>query len=170
MKKLFLTLLFSLNFAFANPLEFNTLSSDFTQTVTSDGSSIKYSGNFITTKELAFWHYSTPNLKDIYFSKTRVVSIEPDLEQAILTKLDQIPNLTAVLQSAKKEKDGSYSAKFDDITYKIELENNLISKISYKDKLDNDIEIKLNNVKKDEPIDESKLEPIIPKGYDIITQ
>ncbi len=63
----------------AGPLDFETLSADFTQSVQSGEAMIKYTGNFKTTKNHAFWHYQSPNLKDIYFSLDRIVIIEPEL-------------------------------------------------------------------------------------------
>ena len=65
MKKMVLSLIYSV-FVIANPLEFKTLNSEFTQIVKSQDSKIEYSGNFIATNKNAFWHYEKPNLKDIF--------------------------------------------------------------------------------------------------------
>lgn len=173
MNKIFFTMFsifLGLNFAFANPLEFKTLASDFTQTVTNDGSKIEYSGNFAATNTHALWKYKTPNLKDIYFSFERVVVIEPELEQAILTTLKDVPNLTKVMQNAKKIDENLYDAKFDDILYHLEFKNDLISKIKYEDKLGNKVEISFANVKKNIVINDATFLPTIPANFDVITQ
>lgn len=155
---------------FANPLEFQTLASNFTQSVQSDGKTINYEGNFLATRQKALWQYKKPNIKNIYFSSTKVVVIEPDLEQAILTNLKNTPNLTAILASAKPNSRGIYEAKLDGITYNIEVKNDLPSAIYYTDKLDNKVTIKLKNLTKNPQINENLLTPVIPKNYDIVTQ
>ncbi|NLY04074.1 MAG: outer membrane lipoprotein chaperone LolA [Campylobacter sp.] len=173
MKKLIFTistLALVLNFAFANPLEFKTLSSDFTQSVKSDGSEIKYSGNFIATNTHALWQYKSPSIKDIYFSFERVVIIEPELEQVILTNLKDVPNLTKVMQSAVKDSEDKYSAEFDGVLYHLEFKDTLIETIKYKDKLDNEVVIKFSNVQKDRSVDNQIFLPEIPANFDIITQ
>ncbi|MSN96294.1 outer membrane lipoprotein chaperone LolA [Campylobacter sp. FMV-PI01] len=170
MKFISLFLIFFLNFAFCYELEFKTLSADFIQTIKNKDSKIIYSGNFFATNSAAFWSYKTPNLKDIYFNKTQVVVIEPELEQVILTNLKDIPNLIKVLKNAKKLKPNLYSANFNDILYKIELKDSLLYKIDYKDNLDNEVEIVFSEVKKDENLNQDLFLPKIPDGFDIIMQ
>ena len=170
MKKFILSLSILSSFIVANPLEFKTLSSNFKQSVTSEEAKIEYAGNFIATRTNAFWHYESPNLKDIYFSFDRVVVIEPDLEQAIITTIKNTPNLTEILANAKPNKNGIYEAKFDDVTYQIELKNELPHTIKYTDKLDNKVEITLSGTQKDQKVNEALLIPEIPKNFDIISQ
>ena len=170
MKKTLISLAASCIFAFASGIEFNTLSANFSQTVQSDDAKISYGGDFSATKENAVWHYKTPTIKNIFFSFTKVVVIEPELEQAIITNIKETPNLTAILANAKPNKNGVYEASFDDVKYLIELKEGLPSKISYTDKMDNKVVINLSNVRKNTPINEAIFKPAIPKNYDIITQ
>ena len=116
------------------------------------------------------WHYKTPTIKNIFFSFTKVVVIEPELEQAIITNIKETPNLTAILANAKPNKNGVYEASFDDVKYLIELKGDLPNKISYTDKMDNKVVINLSNVRKNAPVNEAIFKPAIPKNYDIITQ
>ncbi len=170
MKKTLISLAASCVFAFAGGIEFNTLSENFSQTVQSDDAKISYGGDFSATKEHAVWHYKTPAIKNIFFSFTKVVVIEPELEQAIITNIKETPNLTAILANAKPNKNGVYEASFDDVKYLIELKGDLPSKISYTDKMDNKVVINLSNVRKNAPVNEAIFKPAIPKNYDIITQ
>lgn len=170
MKKTLISLAASYIFAFAGGIEFNTLSANFSQTVQSDDAKISYGGDFSATKEHAVWHYKTPTIKNIFFSFTKVVVIEPELEQAIITNIKETPNLTAILANAKPNKNGVYEASFDDVKYLIELKGDLPSKISYTDKMDNKVVINLSNVRKNAPVNEAIFKPAIPKNYDIITQ
>ena len=173
MKKLTFIIAFLLllpKFALANELEFKTLKSDFTQTVTSDGSKIEYSGNFMTTHNNAFWHYKTPTVKNIYFNYERVVIIEPDLEQVIYTNLTNVPNLIDVIKDAKEVSKNKYQATLNNTVYTLNLENGVMDQISYKDSLDNSVVIKFNNVRKNETIDDTLLQPVFPKEYDVLMQ
>ena len=170
MKKTLISLAASCIFAFASEIEFDTLSANFSQTVQSDDAKISYGGDFSATKEHAVWHYKTPTIKNIFFSFTKVVVIEPELEQAIITNIKETPNLTAILANAKPNKKGVYEASFDDVKYLIELKGDLPSKISYTDKMDNKVVINLSNVRKNAPVNEAIFKPVIPKNYDIITQ
>ena len=170
MKKTLISLAASCVFVFAGGIEFNTLSANFSQTVQSDDAKISYGGDFSATKEHAVWHYKTPTIKNIFFSFTKVVVIEPELEQAIITNIKETPNLTAILANAKPNKNGVYEASFDDVKYLIELKGDLPSKISYTDKMDNKVVINLSNVRKNAPVNEAIFKPAIPKNYDMITQ
>ena len=170
MKKTLISLAASCIFAFASGIEFDTLSANFSQTVQSDDAKISYSGDFSATKEHAVWHYKSPAIKNIFFSLTKVVVIEPELEQAIVTNIKETPNLTAILASAKPNKNGVYEASFDDVKYYIELKNEIVSSIKYTDKLGNDVQISFSNVRKNAPVNEAIFKPVIPKNYDIITQ
>ncbi len=170
MKKTLISLAASCVFVFAGGIEFDTLSANFSQTVQSDDAKISYGGDFSATKENAVWHYKTPTIKNIFFSFTKVVVIEPELEQAIITNIKETPNLTAILANAKPNKNGVYEASFDDVKYLIEMKEGLPSKISYTDKMDNKVVINLSNVRKNAPVNEAIFKPAIPKNYDIITQ
>jgi outer-membrane lipoprotein carrier protein len=173
MKKIyFLTafLFFLTNLTFANPLEFKTLQSDFVQTIQNNENKIEYKGNFISTTNNALWSYKTPTSKDIYFNYEKVVIIEPDLEQAIVTNLKDVPNLINIIKDANKINSNVYEAKFDGVKYKLNFKNDLLDEISYTDKLDNDVKIKFKNLKKDEFVDENLITPIIPVNFDLITK
>ena len=170
MKKTLISLAASCVFVFAGGIEFDTLSANFSQTVQSDDAKISYGGDFSATKENAVWHYKTPTIKNIFFSFTKVVVIEPELEQAIITNIKETPNLTAILANAKPNKNGVYEASFDDVKYLIEMKEGLPSKISYTDKMDNKVVINLSNVRKNAPVNEAIFKPAIPINYDIITQ
>lgn len=170
MKKLAI-LIFTFAFANAGNLDFTSLKSDFTQIVTSDEAKITYNGNFLARDDnKAVWSYKTPTKKVIYFGDDKVIIIEPNIEQAIITNLDNTPNLTAILRTAKQISPEIYVAKFDGVTYTTKFEKNLPSHISYTDKFGNNIEILLNNVVKNSKIDDIVFDVKIPKNFDIITQ
>jgi len=169
MKKL--SLIFALFLSgFAGDLDYKSLSSDFKQSVASEGKAIMYTGNFVAQAKNAYWHYQKPNVKNIYFYGDEVVIIEPDLEQAIYTKLKDIPDLAGILRSATKKSENRYEANFDGILYKVTMRDGKPAIVEYTDKLDNVVRIELSNVKINENIADSEIfKPRIPKGYDIVT-
>lgn len=155
----------------ANSLSFKTLESDFVQTVTSNESNIQYHGKFYARDDnKALWIYDKPTPKKIYFDKNRVVVIEDELEQAIISRLENTPNLANILKKATRIKNDLYKAEFDGIEYFIAIKNELPTRIDYQDKLGNKIKIIFEDAKKDEAISEEILTPVIPSFYDVINQ
>lgn len=170
MKKLITCIIFSV-FLIGSELDFNTLSSQFTQVVNSNDTNVEYSGEFyVRADNFALWIYKSPTPKKIYFGDSHVVVVEDALEQAIISKLDNTPNLTQILKDAKKISQNLYKATFDGVDYLITLKENKPYIIDYKDKLDNKIKITLKSSKINQEISTELLTPKIPKGYDIITQ
>ena len=135
--KLFTTFLLTCSVILAGVFDFETISSDFKQTITNEeNSSIVYEGSFYaSTQAKALWIYKSPIDKKIYFNKNRVVIIEPELEQVIITNLQSAPNLTEILKSSKKVDNKTYEAVYNDIKYTIQVNNKLLDTISYSDKL-----------------------------------
>ncbi|MCR4942688.1 MAG: LolA-like outer membrane lipoprotein chaperone [Campylobacter sp.] len=170
MKKILFTAIFSLGL-FGADLSFKTLQSDFVQVVNSKDSIVNYTGTFYAKSDnTALWIYKSPTPKKIYFNKTHVVVIEDELEQAVITSLDDTPNLTLILSSAKKITSELYKASYDGTDYFISIKNGVATAIDYADKLDNKIKITLKNLKKDIAISKELLTPKIPQNYDVVTQ
>lgn len=156
---------------FANSLNFTTLQSDFVQNLINNESKVSYKGKFAVTKDKAFWHYKEPSEKKIYFNENEVVMIEPELEQILITTINDAPNLASILASATEISQDKFVANFDGVSYVITIENSLPRLISYKDKFDNQVIIQLENVKKDAQISQSTFNvPSFPPHYDIIRQ
>ena len=170
--KLFTTFLLTCSVLIAGAFDFDTISSDFKQTITNEeNSKITYKGSFYaTTKAKALWVYKTPVEKKIYFSQNQVVIVEPELEQAIITNLHNTPNLTEILKSSTKVDNTIYETTYDDIKYVIHVKNEIIDTISYSDKLENSVKIELFNQEINTFLDDSLFRATIPKDFDVITQ
>lgn len=171
--KYFLITMACLSSLWAGKLEsFKTIQSDFTQSVTNDhNKTIAYQGKLYATKEKkALWIYETPVAKQIYFNHTSVVIIEPELEQVIMTTLENTPNIAQLMQEAKEIAPNTYAAIFMDTTYTIYASNHHIEKVTYKDKLDNRVEILFSNQSLNLFLDDVLFKADIPIGYDIIRQ
>ena len=170
--KLFTTFLLTSSVIFAGVFDFDTISSEFRQTISNEeNSKIVYTGNFYaTTKAKALWIYKSPIDKKIYFSQNQVVIVEPELEQVIITNLQNVPNLTEILKSAKRVNVDTYETSYEDIKYVIHVKNEKIERISYSDKLENRVTIELFNQTINTFLDDSLFKATIPKDFDVVTQ
>lgn len=165
MKKIvFLLALTCLVFGF--DVNFKSFGADFKQSVSSNNVLIEYNGSFIITQTKAFWDYKSPTPKQIYGNENELVILEPDLEQAIFTNLDKVPNLSVIFANAKQKSKNEYEAKYENITYTIKLKNDEISSIYYKDELDNNVLIEFFNQKRDFKVSNELFKAKIPVHFD----
>jgi outer membrane lipoprotein carrier protein len=158
----------------ANNLHITSLETDFTQTIVNDqNSKITYRGKMYATsaKNQALWEYNSPIEKKIYYKGGKeLVIIEPELEQVIYAKLDKVPNILKLLQSAKKISENRLQTRFNGLTYTIETHGNKIEKISYVDEMQNSVIISFVNEKVNGTINSNKFTYTIPADYDILEQ
>ncbi|QWU79955.1 periplasmic outer membrane-specific lipoprotein chaperone [Campylobacter novaezeelandiae] len=154
---------------FALDLSFENFSSDFIQSIDNKKTKINYTGHFIITHNKALWNYQNPMHKDIFIDNNKITIIEYDLEQVIISKLERIPNLNEIFKNAKKINQNTYEAKYENTTYILNLKENQVENISYKDEFDNNVNIKLLNQKRNTHIDENLFIPKIPKNFDIVS-
>ena len=157
---------------FAKIEHFKTIQSDFTQKVTNDqNKTIVYQGFFYATNDKkALWIYEKPVSKKIYFNNTRVLIIEPELEQVIITTLENTPNIAQLLQEAKEVSPNKYITKYQETIYTILTQKESIEKVVYRDKLDNAVEILFSNQSTNLFLDDELFRAEIPKGYDIVRE
>ncbi len=164
---LFITLLYLYGFKLS---DIKTYQANFIQTITNPQNKIlKYKGNiYIKYPSSILWNYKEPIEKDIYIKQSIVTIIEPDLEQAIITNLEKNINIFDIFKNAKLISPNNYKALFNDTDYYINVKNNQIKSISYKDKLDNHIKIVFSKILQNRSISNNIFEFIIPLEYDTI--
>jgi outer membrane lipoprotein carrier protein len=140
--------------------QIETYQADFVQVVTSPSNKIiKYNGMiYIKQPNKMLWNYTTPILKYVYMNNLNIIIDEPELEQAIYTKLTNEINLLDFLNNPDLV-DDKYTLKFQD--------NKLIS-ISYNDELENNINISFKNIRVNTNISDQLFQFIAPLDYDII--
>lgn len=156
---------------FANPLEnIQTFQADFTQSIINNsGKEIRYSGQLYAKKPSSiFWHYSDPIEKKVYLIRSSVTIIENDLEQAILSTMDKEMNILNLLKNAQKIAPNLYITTLNHIDYSIFLRDNQLSKISYKDEIDNKVTVYFENIQQNKPLNETLFQFQIPEHFDII--
>ena len=162
--------LFTITSLFAIGEETNTMQADFTQTITDDkNKTITYKGDMMVKRpSLALWHYKDPIEKRVYITAHKATIIEPELEQAIIKKLDNSIDILAILASAKKESKDHYNAVYNDKTYHIKMIKRQIHSITYSDTFDNTVKITFTKQQINKNISDSKFSAVIPVDYDLI--
>ena len=161
----------SLSFLSASDMKnLDSFFGNFKQTITSDSKSvIEYSGKvFIKKSGKILWQYETPIKKNVYIDDDVAIVDEPELEQAIFTKLDNEINIIKLLNEAKKVDNENYVSTVNGIKYSIKAINDKISKITYKDELDNLVAINFLNIVQYGEISDEIFKFIIPSNYDVI--
>ena len=130
---------------------------------------ITYQGEvFIKNSGQILWKYKTPVVKNVYIDNNMAIVDEPELEQAIFTTLENEINILKLLKEAKKIDNNNYVSTIDGTKYQISMSSNRIKKITYKDTLDNSVEIIFSNSVQDEPIDDNIFVFVAPSNYDLI--
>jgi len=156
---------------FANEIHnIQTYKADFKQIITNQSNKdIVYNGKiFIKSPFSILWIYDEPIVKYVYINDNKVAIIEPDLEQAIITKLSQEINIFKLLTESKKISDELYKNTVNNIEYSMIIKNNQLKQITYKDEIDNNVNINFSNIKQNINIDNNKFKYEIPYDYDII--
>jgi len=171
MKKLILSAVLTLN-CYANIENLQYFEADFTQNITDDNNkTIKYEGHIKAAKpQYALWEYKTPINKQVYILPTQVVVIEPDLEQAIVKKLSRSFDIFTLIKKAKKVDKNTLVATFQNTTYTIKLNKDVIETISYVDEFENNVKIDFRNESENKKIPLTAFEPKIPEDYDLIKE
>lgn len=167
--RLFFTFLASSFIFLYASFDIHSIKANFIQTITNEqNSTIKYSGKFYARSDnKALWIYKKPIKKELYFLNGKVVIIEPDLEQAIFSKAKKLPKILDILKGAKKEKN-KLIAKCCNTLYTIDIKDNKIVSVSYKDKVGNKVKIKFFNEETNLIIDDEIFRYKIPDDFDIL--
>ncbi len=147
-----------------------TMKAEFVQTITDDKeSTITYKGNMLAKRpNMALWHYREPIEKTVYITASRVTIVEPELEQAIIKRLDNGIDILAILASAKKDAKNSYTAYYNNKEYHITMQSDMIKSISYSDAFDNVVKIVFSSQQINKSIKDSRFKADIPADFDII--
>jgi len=153
-------------------LDLENFSADFKQDLHDENNKeINYYGHiYAKYPSLSLWQYKKPIQKSIYINDRIVTIIEPDLEQAIIQKMENEIDLLKILQSAKKVKKDTYETTFNDTVYTIYIHNQIPLAIEYKDKFDNIIKITFLQQDINTNLKKSLFHPIIDPDYDIISK
>jgi len=179
--KIFTLIIFIVLNIFALDLP-NSYKTTFKQEIKSpEGSIITYTGYLYVSKKdkKIKWEYLNPIEKYVYIvsekKKTKIYTVEPDLEQVIVTSTDKINIINAILNINKEEltKENNIISKINNIEYKINFQiedkKYIPIKINYLDDMENEVTIEFFNIDINKNID-SYFHFNIPDYYDLITR
>jgi len=166
MKHILLILSFILT-SFAFELKYKSFEAEFNQSVESNKKKLHYNGKLFVKGELIFWHYIKPIEKKIWITLDKVYIYEPDLEQVTIYKKSKESNLFQIIKNSQKVKENLYSYKTADKTIYFEIEDKMIKKIYFKDKIDNLVRINFYNIVPKE-LNVSFFMPNYPDYVDVI--
>ena len=145
---------------FSTNIDIQTYQANFIQLVTNpSNTTVSYEGKiYIKQPSKMLWQYKTPIIKYVYMDKKKIIIDEPELEQAIFTKLTDEINLINFLNNPS----------LVDKKYKLTFKDKILTKIQYSDEMENNIIINFTNIKIDKNIPDQLFQFIAPLDYDII--
>jgi len=169
-KLLFLTLLAVSSYANISDIKY--FEADFTQSIVDDqNKTITYLGHVRAAKpQYALWEYKTPIDKQVYILPSKIVVIEPELEQVIIKRIASNFDFFTLIKNAKKINKDNYLAIFNNTKYYIKLEKGMIQSISYLDEFENNVKILFASQMKNLKYKKEVFTPNIPIEYDIISE
>lgn len=170
--KIIATVFLIATFSFAAFENIQTFKADFTQRVIDvSGKEISYEGKmYAKAPFLVLWKYLKPIEKEIYIQRENMTVYESELEQATITMLKDSLDFMQVLKSAQKVKEDEYHTHYGDTEYIVMIQNDLPHTITFKDKLENTVQIEFSKVKTNFEVSEDFFYFIPPENTDIIRQ
>ncbi|MDF1881229.1 outer-membrane lipoprotein carrier protein LolA [Sulfurimonas sp. MAG313] len=167
---LLLSLIVHCLFAFGEDLQ--SFEANFVQTITDEtGKVLTYKGSMHTKRpSFVLWDYKEPSraAKKLYMNQTRAVLVQPMLEQATITPINENMNFFDILASAKAVDLTHYEARYKKINFILEERDGIIISLSYQDELENKIIITFTKQRQNHLIQDSLFIPKVPVDYDII--
>ena len=147
-----------------------TFRANFSQTVTNEsGKSIEYQGEvYIKNNGKILWKYVKPILKNVYLIDDILIVDEPELEQAIYSRLEKSIDVLKLIKDAKEIEENLYESTLYNRKYTIKTKNGKISLLSYKDELENKVSISFDDIEQNIELDDRFFQFIAPIDYDII--
>ena len=130
---------------------------------------ILYKGHLVLKEPYyILWQYKEPILKNVYIINDFAIIDEPELEQAILTKLQNEIDIISLIKNAKEISKNKYLANIYDVKYNLFTKDGKIERIEYKDALENSVTITFFSVKQNIEVDDEIFKFLPPENYDII--
>ena len=167
---LFLPFTFTLLLAFGENIQ--SFEADFSQKITDEENKVlTYTGSMRSKRpDMVLWSYREPINKKIYVTQWRAVIVEPELEQAMIKRLEGEIDFFGIIASAEAVDETHYKASYKGITFVLTQENGIILSLAYTDQLENKVIITFTNQKQNRPIEDNVFTPKVPVDYDVIRE
>ncbi len=166
-------LVFALAASLYGGIEMQSFYAKFVQRITNDQNrTITYRGEVAyEAPDRTIWRYESPTKKTILIQGSRVIVVEPELEQATFSQLRKDRQIFSLLQKARKVAPGRYVLSLDEKNLSIFTDaNDTIKRVRFKDEMDNDVEVEFVDRQKDIELDDSFFEVKIPADFDRIVR
>jgi len=157
-------------FAFGENLQ--SFQADFIQKITDEEKkTLTYAGTIKSKRpNLVLWHYTDPINKKIYINEKRAVIVEPELEQAIIKRLQGEIDFFGILASAVYVDATHYKASYKGIDFVLKEVNGVIESLEYTDQLENKVLITFSKQRQNRPLENALFTPKVPKYFDVIQE
>ncbi len=148
----------------------HSFSADFNQTIVDEhNKTITYTGSMISKRpNLALWKYEKPIEKTLYIYENVVTIVEPDMEQAIIKKIDKNIDIFQIMQNAEKIDSDHFVADYNDQKFLLTMKKELLTSISYSDELDNKVTINFSQQENNKELNNTIFRAVIPEDFDIV--
>ena len=155
---------------FAQEKQLQSFSADFNQTIQDEhNKTITYTGYMKSKRpNLALWNYEKPVQKTLYVYDNIVTIVEPDMEQAIIKKMDQNIDIFQIIRNSKKIDNDHFEADYNDQKFLLTFKKELLTSISYKDELDNRVTINFSKQENNKELNNTIFKAVIPEDFDIV--
>jgi outer membrane lipoprotein carrier protein len=172
MRSLLVVLLCSLG-VYANALTLpEHFKAEFTQKITNAKKKvITYKGKvYFSNKSHSKWDYHVPTKKQVCINGRELTVVDHELEQVSQYAIDKGFNFSKILENAKPHKKNIYVAKYENISYTIQVDvHKRLHSIAYFNEDENKVQIIFKKVKYGKgSLNKKLLGCKIPKDYDII--
>ena len=171
MKKIISLAIVAVNLVALN-FHIKTFSADFTQTINgSKHTQIRYSGTIqAKLPGMIKWSYKKPIQKTVYVNNNQITIIQPLIQQAIVTRINNTLPFFNILKNAKQMSPNQYQSFFNKTKIYLTTDNNKIISITYHDQLQNKITIIFTHQEQNKPIPKYIFHATIPSNYDLINR
>ncbi|MBN2767552.1 MAG: outer-membrane lipoprotein carrier protein LolA [Campylobacterales bacterium] len=151
-----------------------SFSANFTQIITNQQKEkIIYKGKILYSSPSNLkWSYTSPTKKDVCSNKEEILIVDHDLEQVSAYMIDNGFDLLEIIKKAKPVRPTVYNAVYKEHIYTLQVnQRNELSRVAYKDEVDNSVLIIFENIhSKNQPLHPKDMQCMYPVDYDIIEE
>lgn len=153
-------------------LHLKTFSADFTQTISgAKHSKIGYSGTIkAKLPNMIKWDYIKPIKKTVYVNNDQITIIQPLIQQAIVTNINNTLPFFSIVKNAKQIAPNRYQTLFNKTKIYLTTNKNKIVSIMYHDQLQNKVTITFTHQEQNKRLSNQIFHAVIPSSYDVITK
>ncbi len=151
--------------------ELYSFRADFNQSITDEhNKTITYRGSLLAKRpSFALWRYEEPIEKELYVYHNVATIIEPELEQAIIKRVNDNIDIFNILHNATVLDANHSEAHYNDQKFLLAFNpDHDLASIAYQDELGHNVTIRFSKQEYNFDCNTTPFKAVIPEGYDII--